>query len=81
VQAVREYERKLQGRPGVLKEIARALHRFDERPAPEDDDVAVAARDYEQPLVVGNGLPIKVKAESGRDAQVEPDDRRNGTAT
>ena len=81
VQAVREYERKLQGRPGVLKEIARALHRFDEPPAPDDDFAAVATPDYEQPLVVGNGLPIKVTAASGRDTQAEPDDHRNGTAT
>ena len=58
VQAVREYERKLQGRAGVLSEISRALHRFGDRPAPEADALPVP-RDVEQPLVVGNGLPIK----------------------
>jgi hypothetical protein len=68
VQAVREYERKLQGRAGVLQEVTRALHRFGKRQASEDDVVPVP-RDLEQPLVVGNGLPIK------------RDDRRAGSET
>jgi hypothetical protein len=81
VQAVREYERKLQGRAAVLNEITRALHRFGERPAPEDVVVPAAARDHEQPLVVGNGLPTKVRAESGNGARPEPDDHGSGIAT
>jgi hypothetical protein len=54
LKAVREYERKLQRRPAALTEIARALQaRREPGPAPA----------YEQPLVVGNGLPIKVEPE------------------
>lgn len=51
IKDVREYERKLQNRPAVNKEITRALHRL---------------RDGEQqPLVVGNGLPVRTKPTTG----------------
>jgi hypothetical protein len=58
VQAVREYERKLQGRAGVLQEVTRVLHRFGKRPTSEDGVLPVP-RDVDQPLVVGNGQPVK----------------------
>lgn len=45
IKAVREYERKLQNRPAVNREVLSALHRL------RDHD--------EQPLVVGNGLPVR----------------------
>ena len=69
LKAVREYERKLRARPAVLKEVARALHRpRDDGTAADVDGVATAATEHEQPLVVGNGLPVKVGAAPKHDA-------------
>jgi hypothetical protein len=54
VKAVREYERKFRHRPAVLKEITRALHQVSDPPSPDAGAAPpAAARDYEQPLVVG----------------------------
>jgi hypothetical protein len=63
IKAVREYERKLQNRPAVLRAITEALHRLRDRESAAPG--APLAIDYEQPPVVGNGLPIKVRPESG----------------
>src|SRR3954451_7065819 len=57
IKLVREYERKMQGRPGVLKAVSLALHQGAERQAAPTVDVG-------QPLVVGNGLPVKARPES-----------------
>jgi hypothetical protein len=63
IKAARVYERKMQNRPGVNKGIMDALHGLHERQgfAVVDPD----APEPEQPPVVGNGLPIKVRPESG----------------
>jgi hypothetical protein len=63
VKLVREYERKMQGRPSVLKAVSLALHQGAER----QDAKPVSTVDAGQPLVVGNGLPIKVRPETGVD--------------
>jgi hypothetical protein len=60
IKLVREYERKMQRRPGVLKAVSLALHQGAEREAGQP----APAVDPGQPLVVGNGLPIKVRPES-----------------
>jgi hypothetical protein len=67
VKAVREYERKFQNRGAALDEISRALLGFAEQSEAAPVEAPARARDHEQPLVVGNGLPIKVKPESGVD--------------
>ena len=59
VKAVREYERKHQNRPTVIAEIARSIHLSRDRAEAGADAVPAAA----QPLVVGNGLPIRVEPE------------------
>lgn len=64
VKLVREYERKMQGRASVLKAVSLALHQGAERQPAEP---APATVDGGQPLVVGNGLPIKVRPETGID--------------
>jgi hypothetical protein len=64
VKAVREYERKFQNRGSALEEISRALHGFRDTSPVGDVEASAPAREREQPLVVGNGLPIKVKPES-----------------
>ena len=61
VKAVREYERKHQNRPTVIAEIARSIHLSRDRADASADAVPGTA----QPLVVGNGLPIKVEPERG----------------
>jgi len=63
VKLVREYERKMQGRPSVLKAVSLALHQGADRQATKPASTVDAG----QPLVVGNGLPIKVRPESGVD--------------
>ena len=60
IKLVREYERKMQRRPGVLKAISLALHEEAERQAAKP----APGVDPGQPLVVGNGLPIKARPES-----------------
>jgi hypothetical protein len=59
IKLVREYERKMQRRPGVLKIVSLALHQVAERPAVKP----TPAVDRGQPLVVGNGLPVKTPPE------------------
>lgn len=63
IRLVREYERKMQGRPSVLKAVSLALHQGADRQAAKP----APAVNPGQPLVVGNGLPIKVRPESGVD--------------
>ncbi len=64
IKAVREYERKFQNRPTVNAEIVAAIRRL--RPAAAAGADGPPAPDPpEQPLVVGNGLPIKVRPETG----------------
>lgn len=55
IKLVREYERKMQGRPSVLKAVSLALHQGAERQGAEPAPAVTP----DQPLVTGNGLPIK----------------------
>ena len=64
IKCVREYESKLRNRPTALKAIDGALRASRGPAAPS----GAATADVEQPLVVGNGLPVKVRPESGVDA-------------
>ena len=63
IKAVRVYERKFQNRPTVNAELVRVIRGLRDRPATSADGAPVAAA--EQAPVVGNGLPIKVRPESG----------------
>jgi hypothetical protein len=63
IKAARVYERKMQNRPGVNKDIMDALHALHERRGFAAADPA-DAEPVLQPPVVGNGLPIKEQPES-----------------
>jgi hypothetical protein len=65
VKAVREYERKFRNRPTVNVAIAVAIHRLRDRPAAGADGSLAPASASERAPAAGDGLPIKVRPESG----------------
>lgn len=81
IKSVREYERKIQNRPAVNKEVSDALHRRNAADGPADEPAhrlnaageplasqarqAEAASAAEPVPASDNGLPIKVPPESG----------------